>query len=96
MLDRPAKSPHLSSIEHLWGYHKQKAKGMVFPRAEELFNFLAAEWEEIPIEMIERYKTSFRARLQVCYDHDRECLNGRWREVRRLHYPEEQGDKEET
>jgi hypothetical protein len=96
MLDWPAKSPDLSPIEHLWGYLKRKAKEIVFASAEGLFTFLAAEWEKIPTEMIERYWTSFQARLQVCYDHDGECLNGRWQEVHRLHHPDEQGEKEGT
>jgi hypothetical protein len=87
MLDWPARSPDLSPIEHLWGYLKGKAKGIVFRNADELFSFLADEWDKIPAEVIDQYWSSFQARLQVCHAHQGACLNGRWKEVHRLHHP---------
>jgi hypothetical protein len=69
---------------------------MVFTSPEELFAFLAEEWLEIPNEVIERFWSSFHARLQVCAAHKGECLNGHWKEVHRVHHPEERSQEPEA
>lgn len=85
VLDWPAKSPDLSPIEQLWHFLKGKLAGVKFKDQDELFDRLVKEWNDIPTSVINNIYSSFQARCIVCMNHNGECLNGLWKEVKKIH-----------
>jgi hypothetical protein len=56
-------------------------KGRVFQNEDELFAATAAGWNVIPQCVLDNPVGTFLARCRVCFEFDRECLNGHWRRV---------------
>ena len=81
----PAKSPDLSPIEQIWAYIKNRLAGRNFQNRDELFDAILFEWNAIPNYVIHNIYQSFWARCIVCINHNGECLNGHWNEVKKNH-----------
>lgn len=81
----PALSPDLSPIEMVWSLIKKKLKGRNFKTKEELFKACEEEWDNIPLETINRLVRSFIPRLMECVRIGGKSLNGHWTQVHRLH-----------
>ena len=67
VLLRPAASPDMNPIEHMWDYlgRKVSARGNVH-NLRDLENALIQEWNNIPNVVIIRYVRSMRGRLAAC------------------------------
>jgi hypothetical protein len=50
-----------------------------------MFAALQDAWNRIEEQFVENIYTSMRARCLVCIRHGGESLNGKWREVHRMH-----------
>lgn len=85
MIIWPAYSPDLSPIEQVWAYLKQKLRGISFNTADELFERLQIEWQNIPNSMIHNFWESYYARAKVCNDLNGQSLNTHWKEVHQFH-----------
>lgn len=81
----PAKSPDLSPIEQVWDYIKKRLRGQTFADADQLFEAIRKEWDEIPNEVLHSIYSSFQARLYVCSQNNGQNLNGHWKQVHNVH-----------
>ena len=64
-LDRPAKSPDLSPIEHLWDYLGRTVRGRNdVNNVNDLKRALHEEWARVPRQFIQRLINSMRRRLE--------------------------------
>jgi len=67
MLDWPAKSPHLSPIEHVWdvlGRRVRRRRNQP-TNLQELNQALREEWDNIPPNVMRRYIGSMRRRCNA-------------------------------
>ena len=81
----PSKSPDLSPIEQVWRYIKKRLAGRQFATEEALFEAISWEWNNVPIEKLHNFYSSFKARCQTCLDINVKSLNGHWGEVKQYH-----------
>ena len=67
VLPRPAVSPDMNLIKHIWDYlgRQVRARGNV-QNLRDLENALIQEWNNIPNVVIRRYVRSMRGRLAAC------------------------------
>ena len=80
----PPKSPDLSPIEQVWAYIKKRLSGKRFQNKVELFQAIKNEWQNIPIEKLHNYYSSFLARCYICRKYNGENLNGKWKEIKEV------------
>ena len=67
LLDRPAQSPELSPVQHLWKHPKKRPNGHERPEKGvwKLWERIEAEWGRIEIEECQKLIESMSRRLEV-------------------------------
>ena len=67
LLDRPAQSPDLSPVEHLWKRLKKRSNGYERPAKGvwKLWERIEAEWGRIEVEEFQKLIESMPRRLEV-------------------------------
>jgi hypothetical protein len=63
--NRPANSPDLNPIEHLWGAIKKILANFVIKTKQELETAIIAAWDAFPQDAINRLVTSFNLSLKL-------------------------------
>lgn len=68
VLKWPSQSPDLNPIEHLWFYLKKKKKYPEPPKGIlELWERVQAEWEKIPVEVVQNLIEGMPRRVEAVY-----------------------------
>ena len=67
LLDRPAQSPDLNSVEHLWDKLERhlRARPNCPTSVPDLSNALEAEWKQVPAAMFQHLAESLPIRLEA-------------------------------
>jgi transposase len=64
----PVRSPTLSPIEQAWGHVKRLVSERHPTTAEELQAMFIEEWNKVPVQTMNRFVTSFRAKVSACIE----------------------------
>jgi transposase len=64
LLEWPSQSPDLNPIEHLWEELDRRCKGRQPRNQSDLFDILQAEWEKIPISVLNKLVDSMPRRCE--------------------------------
>ena len=78
--------PRLVTDRNGLGSSEEKMAGKKFKKRRRSILELKKEWDLLPSDTIQQLHGSFEARLQVCLEHNGECLNQFWYEVKKNHH----------
>ena len=70
-MDWPPKSPDFNPIEHIWGIMKMKISRRLEPHHtfRELRAFMAEEWQNLPMNVINKCVRSMNKRARQAVEH---------------------------